>query len=232
MRRYGKSLAIMALFSIGFGVISAQSKSAPPKLTLSGHKNPTYNGTYFKTGRKHNGIPVFKKTIGREEGRYLYLRSRPKKVDLREWVLDEYIPTDGIHRIGGTGIGSSPLTAKWTPKGIKVQAVGFKPTPTATTVILYEDDNGWTGRGKKWKVKIGKYSNKGRGGYPRLPVPNDEVRAVDVPAGLTVYMTDDDSFKRGKHGTVTIVGPARVNIKSKNSRLAGKVSSIAVLKSR
>jgi len=62
---------------------------------------------------------------------------------------------------------------------------------------------------------------------------NDEIRAVDVPSGITVYMTDKDSFQTGGKGVVTIVGPRRVNIKdvAANSGLAGKVSSIRISES-
>lgn len=98
-------------------------------------------------------------------------------------------------------------------------------------VTFYEDDNGWTGRGDTFNLGVGKYDNKGHyssGGNPLTKGWNDEVRAVRIPEGLSVYMTDKDSFQGGGKGTVRIKGPRTVNIKdvASNSGLAGKVSSI------
>lgn len=98
-------------------------------------------------------------------------------------------------------------------------------------VTFYDEDNGWKGHGHTMNLGPGIYSYKGRNGWKDLPNGwNDEVRAVNVPAGVSVYMTDKDSFQRGGKGTVTITGPARVNINQKagNSGLAGKVSSIKI----
>nr|VFK62454.1 MAG: Phosphoinositide phospholipase C, Ca2+-dependent [Candidatus Kentron sp. UNK]VFK70507.1 MAG: Phosphoinositide phospholipase C, Ca2+-dependent [Candidatus Kentron sp. UNK] len=108
---------------------------------------------------------------------------------------------------------------------IRVQDANARPQKRVT---VYEDDNGWRGHGSKWHVTEGRYSYKGKGGNRKLPFPNDEIRAVDVPAGVTVEMTDKDSFKKGGKGTVRITGPARTNINSKKNGLAGKVSSIRV----
>lgn len=72
---------------------------------------------------------------------------------------------------------------------------------------------------------IGNYSNKGK--YTRLgQVGNDEISCIWVPQGLSVYMTDDDSFKKGKHGHIKIVGDNRYH--SIQTNLRGKVSSLAV----
>nr|VFK40035.1 MAG: Phosphoinositide phospholipase C, Ca2+-dependent [Candidatus Kentron sp. TC] len=108
---------------------------------------------------------------------------------------------------------------------IRVQDVDAAPPKRIT---VYENDYGWKGGGKRWRVTKGSYSHKGRGGNAKLPFPNDEIRAVDVPAGVTVYMTDKDSFKTGGRGVVTIKGPARTNIDHRKKGLAGKVSSIRV----
>lgn len=121
------------------------------------------------------------------------------------------------------------------------QRAEAQQTSSPPTVTFYEDDNGWEGQGKTMQLSVGSYSNRGRGENktlrPNQQAPrslgrgdewNDEVRAVIVPAGLTVYMTDDDSFKPGRHGVVTLTGPWRGNIKEKNSSLAGKVSSIRI----
>jgi len=97
-------------------------------------------------------------------------------------------------------------------------------------VTFYEDDNGWEGHGDVMTLGLGKYDNKGHYDGHYDDGWNDEVRAVDVPNHVTVYMTDKDSFQTGGKGTVTIVGPNIVNIKdvASNSGLAGKVSSIEV----
>jgi hypothetical protein len=97
-------------------------------------------------------------------------------------------------------------------------------------VMMYEDDSGWKGGGDKWRVQPGEYSNKGRGGYAKLPVENDEVRSLIIPANYRVHLTDDDSFKPGSHGQITKYGPVLLNInKTKIApKLAGKVSSIGI----
>ncbi len=99
---------------------------------------------------------------------------------------------------------------------------------------MYQKDNGWNGNGRKWSVHIAAYSKKRVGtvfcGHVihTLPVPNDDVRAIRVPAGLVVRMTDAAGFTPGTNGSFHIVGPRLVNIKELNQKLAGKVSSIFV----
>jgi hypothetical protein len=118
-------------------------------------------------------------------------------------------------------------------QALKVQFAAFynytltAPPEDQLQVITYENDYGWNGAGSQWLVKLGCYSYKGRGGYCELPFPNDEIRAVYVPLGYSCYMTDDDSFKAGSHGTQLVTGPAVVNINN-GMGLAGKVSSMRV----
>ncbi|MEM7317010.1 MAG: lipase family protein, partial [Planctomycetota bacterium] len=101
--------------------------------------------------------------------------------------------------------------------------------PSFQGIIAYEDDNGWhRPNSDNWLVEIGTYSNKGRGGHAQLTFPNDEVRSLTIPKGVTVYMTDDDSFKKGKHGVLEVTGPGNFNIQAKSRSLAGKVSSMKV----
>ncbi|MCA8955500.1 MAG: hypothetical protein KDC87_05465, partial [Planctomycetes bacterium] len=102
---------------------------------------------------------------------------------------------------------------------------GFRIAPDRDTILAFEDDNGWQGHGRSWRVPIGAYSHKGRGGHAKLPFPNDQVRALFVPFGLRVQVTDNDSFK-GRRSEC--VGQTLINIASLNPELAGKVSSIRV----
>ncbi len=116
---------------------------------------------------------------------------------------------------------------------LKVQFAAFynyklkAPAEDQLQVIAYEDAYGWNGAGNQWLVSLGCYSYKGRGGYSDLPFPNDEIQAVYVPLGYSCYMTDNDDFKAGSHGTELVTGPAVLNINN-GMGLAGKVSSMRV----
>ena len=131
-----------------------------------------------------------------------------------------------IYKASVIGTVNRPENIRLKPNtGQRGRNVGY------AVVTFYEDDNGWEGHGDTMNLGLGKYSYKGRGGWNDLPSGwNDEVRAVTIPNGVTVYMTDKDSFQTGGKGTVTIHGPATANIKdvASNSGLAGKVSSIEV----
>lgn len=126
---------------------------------------------------------------------------------------------------GDSSIGMTPEElAAWELYN-KQLAAGVKST-APELVTAWENTNC---TGDKWSVRPGLYSYKKKGGYKNLPFPNDEVRCLQVPAGLTVYATDNDSFEPGNHGSKKIIGPSNSAFLG---NLAGKVSSIAVWNSK
>jgi Phosphoinositide phospholipase C, Ca2+-dependent len=132
-----------------------------------------------------------------------------------------------VYKASVIGTANRPEDIHLTPDtGQRGRNVGYY------VATFYEDDNGWEGHGDTMNLGIGKYSYKGRGGWNDLPSGwNDEVRAVDVPDGVTVYMTDKDSFKTDGKGTVTIDGPDRVNIndEASDSGLAGNIATTGLV---
>jgi len=98
-------------------------------------------------------------------------------------------------------------------------------------VVCYEDDDCG---GDAIRFTYGEYDNKGSGGMDKIPgCWNDEIRSVQIPDGVEIYMTDDSNFEAGKHGVQTKVGPGQFNLDDDSDypKLAGKVSSVRVSRS-
>lgn len=75
-------------------------------------------------------------------------------------------------------------------------------------VLAAEDDNG---QGNIWCVPVGAYPKDGEGGFRALTddppnVPNDELSYVIVPEGMSVYVTDEDTFGTDGLGAQEISG--------------------------
>ncbi len=127
----------------------------------------------------------------------------------------------------------TPLSPSFPPPSTKPSPPPTSPPPPppppppslATSpenwVTFYEGNDG---KQTSWKATLGSYSHKMKGGYSKLPFPNDEVRSAHIPQGIIVYVTDDDSFKPSKSSLKW--GPGIHNFDGP----AGKISSVAIWK--